>query len=240
MSAVPRIGIVSNFDLDRQLYFCRPAYVRAVEASGGLPLLLPYLASAGHVLDLLTLVDGVLLSGGGDLDPALYGGPTCPALHSVSPHRDAFERTLARAALDHDLPLLGICRGVQTLNVATSGSLYPDLPSCLPSAINHWDPAHLDRPVHAVAIAPESRLARIFGTTCLEVNSWHHQAIKRLGRGFHASAHAPDGVIEAIESPHYRFALGVQWHPEHLYGSDPASRRLFAEFVQACRRSHPR
>lgn len=234
--AAPRIGIVTNFDLERQLYTCVPAYVTAVEAAGGLPILLPYLESPAGVSELLGMLDGVLLCGGSDLDPSHYGEPGHPAAENVVPRRDAFEMAVARAVLARDVPVLGICRGVQSLNVAAGGSLHPDIPSCLPGTLNHRDGTPLTDLVHPVRIEPGSRLAGMCGATLVQVNSWHHQAVRDVARGFRVSATAPDGVIEAIESDTHRFAVGVQWHPERIWEREPASRSLFAEFVAACAR----
>lgn len=230
----PRIGIVSNFDLERRVYFCAPGYVEAIEAAGGLPVLLPYLESPAAVPEVLGMVDGVILSGGADVHPSLYGQPMHPAVENVVPQRDAFEMAIARAVLARDLPVLGICRGIQSLNVAAGGSLHPDLAACVPGALNHRDGTPLTELVHPVCIEPGSRLAGLCGATLVQVNSWHHQAVRDVAKGFRASAFAPDGVVEAIESGEHRFAIGVQWHPERIWEREPASRNLVAAFVAVC------
>lgn len=229
-----RVGIVSRLERDQNLYVCNAAYPRAVEAAGGVPMLLPYLGSHAKIRELLDALDGVVLSGGTDMDPALYGEEMHPAIESVVPERDAFEVSLIRAFLDLDRPILGICRGMQSLNVALGGSLYADLAACLPSARNHRDGTPLRETVHPVEIEPTSRLARLAGITHAEVNSWHHQAVKAVGSGLHACAYASDGVVEAIESRDHRFVIGVQWHPEHLWERQTTSRRLFEALVAAC------
>jgi putative glutamine amidotransferase len=198
-------------------------YLRAVEAVGGMPVVLPPLGDAELLLDRL---DGVCLSGGPDLDPEAYGaierhaelGPTEPSL-------DAFELALARAADARGIPILGICRGAQALNVARGGTLHQHLP-----AHRQTEPATAT--THTVHVDDGSRLAALVGTRPLRVNSFHHQAVDELGRGLRAVAHAADGTIEAIEAPGAGFVLGVQWHAEGLV-HEPRHRVLFEALVVA-------
>lgn len=229
----PRIGITcSTMDAVegkgvRRLHVPEP-YVRRVEEAGGLCLLLPVTdpARAAAYLDLL---DGVLLIGGDDVDPSLYGAPPHPELGPVDRERDLFEIALVRAAVENAMPTLGICRGVQLMNVALGGTLHQDLPSTVADALAHsgrYDEAH------PVAVVPGTHLARILGARSVDVNSHHHQAVERSAPGFVATAHASDGVIEASELPDQPFFLGVQWHPERLPASD-ATKRLFRAFVAA-------
>jgi len=180
--------------------------------------------------------DGFVLSGGGDVDPALYGGHLDATVHSIDPERDAFECALIPLVLQADKPLLAICRGAQILNVALGGSLYEDIPSALPAALRHdWYPnIPRDYLAHTVEIEQGSRLAEILGTRKLRTNSLHHQAIQQPAPGLEVVAYAEDGVIEAVELPEKRFAIGVQWHPECL-PTEPAMQRLFSEFVNAAR-----
>ncbi len=199
-----------------------------------IPLGLPEDALA----DLFDRLDGLCLAGGVDVDPACYGEDRHPALGSVDAPRDATELTLARWALAADLPLFGICRGIQLLNVAAGGSLYQDLAAQMPSAHRHdysLADSPWERPVHAVRVAEGSRLAALLGTGEVMTNSFHHQAVKDLAGGFVPVAWAPDGVVEGIEAPGHRFALGVQWHPEGMFLTDPLARELFAAFVEASR-----
>jgi putative glutamine amidotransferase len=186
------------------------------------------------VPELLEVVDGVILSGGADLDPALWGEPGREGAESIVPERGAFELALVRAVLERDAPILGICRGVQSLNVAAGGSLHVDILAERPGATDHRDGTPLDQVVHPVEIDAGSRLAALCGARVLRVNSWHHQAVKDVTKGFRATAWAPDGVIEAIEHPEHRFAIGVQWHPENLWERDDACARLFQAFIAAC------
>ncbi len=213
-------------------------YPAALAASGALPVVIPLGQPADALRAFFTRLDGVCLAGGVDVDPAEYGETPHPALGKVDVPRDASELTLARWALETDLPIFGICRGIQALNVAAGGSLYQDLPAQVPDALRH---SHLlsetpwPQPVHPVHVAAGSRLAGILGVEELATNSFHHQSVKRPADGFIVTAWAPDGVIEGIEAPGRRFALGVQWHPEGMFNTDPLARRLFAAFVAAAR-----
>lgn len=213
-------------------------YPAALAASGALPVVIPLGLPADALAELFARLDGLCLAGGVDVDPTHYGEARHPALGKVDAPRDAAELTLARWALEADLPLFGICRGIQLLNVAAGGSLYQDLAAQMPAAQAH-DRALADspweRPVHAVRIAADSRLAALLGTGEVMTNSFHHQAIKEVAPGFVPVAWTADGVVEGIEAPGRRFTLGVQWHPEGMFTADPRARALFAAFVAACR-----
>jgi putative glutamine amidotransferase len=231
----PRIGITTG----PRVHEGRPfegldrAYAAAVAAAGGLPLLLPVLDSA-WVDASLAGIDGLVLSGGGDVDPARYGEVAVPEVGGVVAARDEWELALVRAALAVDLPVLAICRGSQVLTVATGGTLIQHLPAV--SALDH-DVTHRERDaVHDVRLEPGSALARIVGVDVVGVNSMHHQAAAGLGDGLRAVGWTADGVVEAVEVPG-RPVIGVQWHPEHLVHMAP-QRALFAWVVaEATRRS---
>jgi putative glutamine amidotransferase len=174
-------------------------------------------------------VDGLVLPGGSDVHPARYGEPAHPSVSLAGDERDAFEIALATHAVEHDVPLLAICRGMQVLNVAAGGSLIQDVPSDVPHACHHDVPDPRDAVAHPVTVAPDSRLAAILGTAGdVPVNSRHHQAVKRIAPGFRISAQAPDGVVEAVERDDRRFCIGVQWHPENFWSSG-----RFAELFRA-------
>lgn len=217
------------------IYGNNASYVHAIEQAGGLPVLIPPLTDEDALAAIYARLDGLLLSGGGDIDPAHYGQERLPACHAPEVERDIAELALARRAVADQLPILGICRGQQLLNIALGGTLYQDITTALPAASQH---DHHDRPrderTHEIAIAPTSRLAHILGTTSHPVNSLHHQAIHQLGDGVRVVAQAEDGIIEAMELDGHPFALAVQFHPEELVASDEPSRRLFAAFVAAC------
>jgi putative glutamine amidotransferase len=231
--ARPRIGVTcSTMDETeghgvRRLQVPEP-YVRCVEAAGGLALLLP-VTDPSRVPEVLPIVDGVLLVGGDDVDPALYGAVPHPRLGPVHRPRDLFEIEVVRQAAAGGVPTLGVCRGVQVMNVALGGTLHQHLPETVPTTLPHG--GRFDE-AHPVDVVPASRLAAILGRGPLSVNSHHHQSIERVAPGLAVTATAPDGVVEAAESPGPAFLLGVQWHPERL-GSTDATRRLFAAFVAA-------
>lgn len=239
----PRIGITGK-DLAQLAN-----YVEAVEAAGGEAV--PLLPDAGGSPDgALDSLDGLVLSGGDDIDPVAYGQEVRQELGVVVDHpRDALEIPLARSALEQDVPVLGICRGVQVLNVAAGGSLYQDmLLMGLPSE-SHQQRRHTPRPsddaaVHEVVITPGSRLAQIVRDGRLGVNTFHHQVIDRPAPRFAVSDNAADangtGVIEAVEAPDRSFAVGVQWHPERMWKREPACARLFTALVDASRRRRGR
>lgn len=212
----------------------RADYVRSLEHSGALPLVLPTLA-AEHAQAVLDRLDGLVLSGGVDVDPALYGRPRHPKLGRVDRERDEFELALTRHALQRDLPLLAICRGLQVLNVATRGTLIQDIPSELEGAVTHAAPGRRTRRSHPVEVVAGSKLGEVLGPGPLSVNSFHHQAIDRLGEGLSVSGRCPgDGVIEAVEMTDRSFVLGVQWHPESFWKEPVSFQALFDAHAAAC------
>ncbi len=199
-------------------------YLCAIEAAGGMPVVLPPIGDAAALLDRL---DGICLSGGPDLDPHAYGAAERHVeLGPTEPDIDTFELALARAADARGIPVLGICRGAQALNVARGGTLHQHVPA-------HRQAEPATATTHTVHVDAGSRLARLVGTTPLRVNSFHHQAVDTLGRGLQAVARAADGTIEGIEAPGARFVVGVQWHAEGLIGQ-PRHRALFEALVAAC------
>jgi len=230
----PLIGIAAGNDpKNPELFVLRWDYVRSVEFAGGVPVILAPSGPALHP-SLLGRLDGLILTGGVDISPELYGAPAHPTVTRTSPARDEFELALLADALERDLPVLGICRGSQMLNVALGGTLIQDIPSAVPEHASHDDP---ERPraaiAHRVRVDAGSRLASILGRTDLEVNSFHHQAVDRLGRGLVVTARAEDGVIEGIELPSARFVVGVQWHPEAFVKSPEVFGALFSALVAA-------
>ncbi|MHB1222954.1 MAG: gamma-glutamyl-gamma-aminobutyrate hydrolase family protein [Gemmatimonadaceae bacterium] len=209
------------------------AYLRAVEQAGGLPLLAPPYPEL--VAALVARADGIVLVGGEDVDPARYGAARHPRTEASAPARDAMELALVQAARGARVPLLAICRGLQVLNVALGGTLVQDIPSERAGAVGHHPPGARDARSHNVRVAADSRLSRLLQADSLPVNSLHHQAVDRLGRGLRAVAHADDGILEAAEATDPRWwAIGVQWHPEELTATaSPWDRRLFEAFVEA-------
>ena len=242
----PLIGISTSISVDRhpERAYVNTAYLRAIQHAGGIPVLLPPQLDAEALGALWERLGGLVLTGGGDIDPARFGEARHPATSEVSEARDALEIGLVHRALADDVPLVAICRGVQVVNVALGGSLYQDIadqyrdttnPARTPLRHNQTEPR--DQPTHAVKVMGEgTRLGKILGALELEVNSMHHQAIKTLGRGLRGVAWAPDGIIEGVElADGGRFAVGVQWHPEELVARDGAARHLFAALVGEAR-----
>lgn len=208
-------------------------YVTSVEHAGGRPRILETGESPRKVIE---EIDGLLLTGGGDIDPVFYAEDRHESVEDAEPGRDEFELDLARRAITSDLPLLAICRGAQVLNVAAGGSLVQDIPSSLATTIPHRVSTPRDARAHDVSVSDGSRLQQALGPAApgrsCRVNSRHHQSVARLGTGMVASATAPDGVIEAIEKPDARFCLGVQWHPENFCRTGEFGP-LFESFVAA-------
>jgi putative glutamine amidotransferase len=205
------------------------AYVRRVEEAGGFPILFP-VADPAVAPDVLGLVDGLLLVGGDDVDPRLYGAEFPDLCEEIDRARDDFEVALVRAAAEGGVPLLGVCRGLQVMNVALGGTLLEDVPRRVPGALLH----RLDGKdgSHAITVTEGSRLHALLGATRLEVNSHHHQALARTAARLAVVAHSPDGVVEAAEDAAHPFFVGVQWHPERMVTAD-STRRLFQGLVRA-------
>ncbi|TVQ35738.1 MAG: gamma-glutamyl-gamma-aminobutyrate hydrolase family protein [Geminicoccaceae bacterium] len=233
----PRIGLTLDWEAGggfSQLpwYACRQNYVDAISAAGGVPCPLPH--EVALVEAYLDDLDGVVVTGGAfDIDPGYYDGGAKHALTTTKDRRTAFEFGLTRGALDRDLPVLGICGGQQLLHVVLGGTLLQHIPDAVPNALAHEQPNPRTEPGHSVTVVEGTLLHRIAGVGELWVNSAHHQAADRVPAGLVVSGRAPDGVIEAIEAPGHRFAVGVQWHPE--YGVSAADRPLFEAFVEASR-----
>jgi putative glutamine amidotransferase len=231
----PVIGITLGDGDKPGLHAMRVDYIRSVEQSGAVPVVLPPVRPEDAPA-LLDRVDGLLLSGGVDLDPVLYGQAPHPNLGRVNRRRDEFELALTREALRRDLPTFAICRGHQVLNVATGGTLIQDIASQLKGAMDHDARGRRWRRVHRVETTAGSRLRAILDQDALSVNSFHHQAVDRLGDGLVVSARCPeDGVIEGLEMPGRRFVVAVQWHPESFWNRPQSFQTLFDAHAGACR-----
>jgi putative glutamine amidotransferase len=225
----PRIGLTTTPATvdDRRVEQVNQAYVDAVVRAGAIPFVLPVM-DPGDAEFALLAVDGLLLSGGGDVDPARYGALPVPEIYGLDPGRDAFEVALVLAAARADVPVLGICRGSQILNVALGGSLIQHVPAV--TGCDHCIRDRSHEPVHDVVVASGSLLEAVAGATEIAVNSLHHQAVDRLGAGLRAVAWAEDGIVEGVESDGPGRLLGVQWHPELLAGR-AEHERLFSWLV---------
>jgi len=232
----PFIGITCDVQIPREgaaayELLCDHRYPESVKRAGGYPVLLPIGNREAVIRRYLDGIDGLIIVGGDDVDPRLYGEKPHDGTGTVFAPRLRFERRLYRGARRRELPILGICYGMQLINVLEGGSLFQDIQRDAQSPRNHQDKA---RPSHRVRIEKGTRLRRILGRTTISVHSDHHQAVSRVAPGFHPVAFAPDGIIEAIEGDSERL-LAVQWHPERTLESD-ASRRLFRSFIRVCRR----
>jgi len=237
---LPVIGITGRTDQSARppglhLYSISQTYVRAVELGGGAPVVVPPHLEETRLRAIFDHLDGLLLSGGGDIHPSFFGEEDSGLLWFVDERRDRAELALARWALAEGLPMLAICRGNQVLNVVAGGTLIQDISTQLPGALSHSTIAGRPRSfvAHTVEVTANSRLAALVGAGELGVNSAHHQAAKDVGAGLIVTARAPDGIIEGLESPDHPFCVGVQWHPEAMTASQPVMRRLFAGLVEA-------
>jgi putative glutamine amidotransferase len=232
--ARPRIGITLDADDEGRRYQLPRGYVDAVLGAGGLPVLVPYVEGPA-LAAYLALVDGLVVTGGAfDVPPELYGEARRPACGALKPERTRFEKELLEAALAARLPVLGVCGGMQLLDVVRGGTLYQDLRTDAGIA-GHEQPAPKDAPSHDVEVAPGTLLAGLVGAGRLAVNSTHHQAVRDAGPGVLVTARAPDGVIEALELPDLPFAVGVQWHPEAVARHEPRHAGIYRGLVEAAR-----
>src|ERR671914_1545112 len=244
----PIIGVTATLKADVDSVAERPLgkyvradldYVEGVAAAGGVPVVLPPNGGARSAEAVIHSLDGLLLSGGSDLDPGYYDEVPAPELGPTIPERDAFEMALVRLALRRGMPVFGICRGMQVLNVALGGTLYQDLPSQWGrDVLKHRQDTPKWQPTHEVSVRDGSYIAEIMGREVVKVNSYHHQGVRVLAEGLVATGYSPDGVIEAVEAEDLseRWLLGVQWHAEAMRGAGPQQESLFEAHVSAAER----
>ena len=219
MKQSPIIGVTPRWDAERKSVWMLPDYLEGIKAAGGLPIVLPLEMADEDTDRIVEICDGFLLTGGQDVG-------TCP-------ERDKLETLLLSKALPSDKPILGICRGLQFINVFLGGTLWQDLPSQHPSEIVHRQGKPYDAPTHKILL--EGELRTLLGKEHIEVNTLHHQAAKDLGGNLTAMAVAPDGIIEAVQIPDKHFVWAVQWHPEYMFRNDPASLAIFSCFIKHCK-----
>ncbi len=238
----PIIGITCSFQRlpsedkhDYDYYYLYEPYVAAIHNAGGVPVIIPVGLGSRYPSRISNILDGLLISGGGDMDPNLYHDLLTPKLRKVEPMKDRTEIDLFNLAFNRNIPILGICRGAQVINVALDGTLYQDITSQVRMALEH-DPAfpHAE-PCHEVFIEKDTKLHKALGESSIWTNSWHHQSIKLHGKGLVVNARASDDIIEGIEHPHKKWVIGVQWHPELMWQDDKIQDRLFKSFVDACK-----
>lgn len=237
----PVIGVLGNLLINEGGLFpgmvrtyVNHDYIHAVEKAGGVPLLLPVVQEVENVRKQVEQVDGILLTGGYDINPLLYGEDSYKDLGFIFPEVDEYQKNVTLLANRLGKPMLGICRGLQILNVVFNGTLYQDLMQ-VPTVTKHFQKSQKHVPGHKVKLESGTVLNRIFAKDELLTNSFHHQAIKDLAPGFIVSARAEDGVIEGIERPNSPFTVGVQWHPEMMVGNYPEMLTLFITFIENCR-----
>jgi putative glutamine amidotransferase len=235
----PLIGITTRNGRDSDGHpttNLQQSYLNAVIGAGGLPVPVPCSYPEDLLVDLYSRLDGILFSGGGDIALEHFKGDSHPRIDGIDPARDFAELSLTRLAAQQGKPMLGICRGIQVMNVALGGSLYTHIPAQLPGALDHDYPGSLRREiVHPVNVDETARVAGIFGETLLHVNSLHHQGVKDVAPALRIAGHSPDGLVELVEMPGHPYAVAVQWHPEWLT-DQPAMQRLFQSFVEAAGR----
>lgn len=232
----PQIGITCGVAGEGAQLALDRDYVDAILRAGGAPVVIPPGLPEEVLAEILEAMDGLLLSGGPDVDPAHFGEEPLQGMGRIDPARDATELFLARLALEAAMPILGICRGAQVLNIAAGGDIFQDLPSQVEGVLKHvQQPTPMSHPTHGIRIEPGSLLALVTGRESLRVNTWHHQAVRRVAPGFAVSATAADGVIEAIEKPGADFVLGLQFHPESMAkGGSAEAPLLFEAFAKVC------
>lgn len=229
----PVIGLIPLWDETKDSLWMLPGYQNAVLNAGAIPITLPLTTDADSIREACDLCDGFILTGGHDVDPAVYGMGPDERCGALCPERDAMERVVLAYALEKDMPVLGICRGHQFLNAALGGTLYRHLPEDHPSEIDHRQKPPYHLPAHSVTIPENTPLARLLDRSVLPVNSRHHQAIDRLAPPLRAMAVSEDGLIEAVYMPDKHFVWGIQWHPEHSFETDINSARVFEAFIKA-------
>ena len=216
--------------------FCSIRYTDAVLASGGIPLIVPMKTDEASLKQLCGCADGFLFAGGVDLDPSLYGEEKLNDTVEIDSIRDSLEMTAVKLVSDTGKPVLGICRGIQSVNVGMGGSLWQDIPAQIPDALCHQQKAPGTETTHEVTVRPGTRLYGITGAKTIMTNTFHHQAVKKPADGLTVSAQSEDGVIEALELPGDRFFMLVQWHPEFTATTDKVSEALFRSFINEAKR----
>lgn len=232
---LPVIGIVPMFDDKRENYRLRPGYMDAVACAGGIPVMLHPSEDEAVLDQLIESCDGFIFSGGQDIEPALYGEEKLNSCEECMPERDSYEMKFLKLVLDCNKPVLGICRGIQVFNVLLGGSLYQDVPSQLGTAVKHRAEVVGEAAMHTITVCGNTPLAKLTGDSVINVNSFHHQAIKMPAPGLEIMAKAEDGVVEAVYLPEKSFAVAVQWHPELMYKSDKNALALFEALVEAAK-----
>lgn len=233
----PVIGLTASFKPDdwTPQHIINESYFHAIRHFGGIPLLIPALAEKEELEYLLSTIDGLVLTGGQDLDPNLFGEKIINDTVTLCPERDTAEYAVLELAAQRNIPILGICRGMQVMNVFFGGSLWQDIPSQLPGCAEHRMEAPYHRTSHSCITEKETPLAELTGEPSFGVNSHHHQSVKDLAPGYRCMGKAEDGIIEAIYDPSQEFRWGVQWHPERIWDIEETSAEVFRRFLISCK-----
>ena len=232
---MPIIAILGPVDDERSVNLLA-TYSSAIERSGGLPVIIPYTEDEKSLSEYIKVCDGFLFSGGCDIEPARFGEETKDTCGNIQKNRDSLEFSVFKKAFEAKKPIVGICRGIQVINVALGGTLYQDIPSELPSEIPHRQSGPKNLPSHEVKILSDTPLMELIGKERMTANSFHHQAIKALGEGLEVMALADDGIIEAVFYNGKNYILGYQWHPERLCDTNEDNKTLFDNFINTCQK----
>ena len=232
----PIIGVMPLYDDEKESLWMLPGYMDGIAEAGGIPVMLPLTTDEEIIKQLMDTCDGLLFTGGHDVSPGIYNEKLHNDTVLSCERRDKMEMISLDIAVHNDIPILGICRGIQFINAALGGTLYQDLPSERPSDIEHHQTPPYNVPVHDVQIVKDSPLYDLIQNDILAVNSYHHQAIKKLSPKLAAMAFSQDGLIEAIYKPDNKFLWALQWHPEFSYKTDKNSKMIFELFVSNCNR----
>lgn len=233
---MPIIAILAQVDNEKNTKLAS-TYTEAIEKSGGVPLIFPYTEDEKTLDSLIELCDGFLFSGGADIEPSLYGEQRSPFCDASQSYRDSLELRVFAKVFEARKSIMGICRGIQLINVALGGSLYQDIPSEYQTGILHRQTEPNDMPSHSVLIESETPLYALVGKDSMPSNSFHHQALKRLGKGLEVMATSEDGMVEAVYLKGYPYLRAYQWHPERLYGTSAENKSLFDDFINAAEQS---
>lgn len=228
------IGLIPLYDDEKESYWMLPGYMQMLEDCGAIPIMLPLTENEETLSQCFEMCDGLLLTGGHDVDPSVYGCRMIDACEKLCLKRDSMEAFLFNKAYEKDLPVFGICRGIQFMNVMMGGTLYQDLNIEHPSTIEHHMKPPYDKSIHKVYIKENTLLSDIIGSGEYKVNSYHHQAIRKLGNNIEVQAESEDGLVEAISISNKKFMVGVQWHPEFIYLKDSKCFDLVKAFVKEC------
>lgn len=232
----PIIGVVPLFDTGRDSIWMLPGYMKGIEYAGALPVILPLTAEQSDIRTIAETCGGFLFTGGQDIDPSYYNEQDADRLCDEHLElRDKMELMLFREGLVRDKPMLGICRGIQAFNVFCGGTLYRDIPTERPSETEHHQEPPYSEPVHSVDIVSGTPLHTLLGKESIRVNSYHHQAIKKLSPRLCAMAYSEDGLVEAVNMPEMSWVWAVQWHPEYSVDESEESRKIFSEFIRNCK-----